>query len=84
MLPRGIEPRSDALQAPAMTTSAKAALVPRWRIELPYPPCKDGVLPLNYRGIEFVVGRDTTLLVCASMFNVTFAIPQRRLPMYQT
>ena len=26
-------------------------LVPRWRIELPYPPCKDGVLPLNYRGL---------------------------------
>ena len=25
-------------------------LVPRWRIELPYAPCKDAVLPLNYRG----------------------------------
>lgn len=25
--PRGIEPRSDALQAPAMTTSAKAAIL---------------------------------------------------------
>ena len=25
-------------------------MVPRWRIELPYAPCKDAVLPLNYRG----------------------------------
>ena len=51
MQPVGIEPTSTALQAAAMTTSAKVAyLVPRWRIELPYAPCKDAVLPLNYRG----------------------------------
>ncbi len=52
--PVGIEPTSMSFQPTAMTTSAKATLnclVPRWRIELPYPPCKDGVLPLNYRGI---------------------------------
>ena len=35
VLPRGIEPRSSDLQTGAMTTSAKAALVPRDRIELP-------------------------------------------------
>ena len=54
VLPRGIEPLSMVLQTTAMTTSAKAAyLVPRWRIELPYAPCKDAVLPLNYRGINW-------------------------------
>lgn len=28
-------------------------MVPRWRIELPYSPCKSDILPLNYRGLVF-------------------------------
>ena len=45
--PPGIEPGSEDFQSSAMTTFAKAAVVPCDRIELPYPTCKEGILPLN-------------------------------------
>jgi hypothetical protein len=53
VLPRGIEPRSRALQAHAMTTSAKAALL-KWylwvgTIHRP-SPYQDDALPLSYKG----------------------------------
>ena len=45
--PRGIEPRSEALQATAMTTSAKGTkLVLHRGIEPRLPDYKTGVLPL--------------------------------------
>lgn len=49
--PVGIEPTSRALQAPAMTTSAKVALVPRTRIELVISGYQPLVIPFNYPGI---------------------------------
>ena len=51
MQPVGIEPTSEALQAPAMTTSAKVALVPRTRIELVISGYQPLVIPFNYPGI---------------------------------
>ena len=51
MQPVGIEPTSEALQAPAMTTSAKVALVPRTRIELVINGYQPFVIPFNYPGI---------------------------------
>ena len=52
----GLEPTmpvAEDLQSSGVTNfpTHPYNLVPRWRIELPYPPCKDGVLPLNYRGL---------------------------------
>ena len=45
--PPGIKPGSEDFQSSTMTTFAKAAMVPCDRIELPYPTCKEGILPLN-------------------------------------
>jgi hypothetical protein len=47
--PRRIERLSEALQTPAMTTSAKVALVRREGIEPPSRLCKSRALPLDER-----------------------------------
>ena len=78
--PVGIEPTSTALQTAAMTTSAKVAyLVPRQRIELSYPTCKEGILPLNYRGINLGCYTGIEPILSLSQSNVqttTLITPQ--------
>ena len=51
--PPGIEPGSMALQATAMTTSAKDALVLLDGVEPSFPPYQRGVLPLHTMGAIF-------------------------------
>lgn len=64
----GIEPGSGAYETPELPLLYPAIylfmlkLVPRWRIELPYPPCKDGVLPLNYRGFYSILSIRTVAM----------------------
>lgn len=50
--PPGIEPGSWDFQSPAMTTFAKAAMVPCDRIELPSLLCKSRALPLDEQGTK--------------------------------
>jgi hypothetical protein len=56
--PRRIERLSEALQTPAMTTSAKVALVRREGIEPPSDPCKGPALPLDERREIWAGGRE--------------------------
>ena len=49
--PPGIEPGSEDFQSSAMTTFAKAAMVPCDRIELPSLLCKSRALPLDEQGM---------------------------------
>ena len=55
-----IEPGSKDFQSSAMTTFAKAAVVPCDRIELPSLLCKSKALPLDEQGMGCMMGFEPT------------------------